>query len=133
MTNASGASISGHGTLGAGIYITGGVGTVTNAGSISGPNHHGGADGGRRKSFEPASGSISALGIGVFFKNQPGTLTNAGQITGTGTDGTGIYLENGGSATNTSTGTITGHKFGAFLEGGCHHACELWQHLGGDL
>ena len=39
-------------------------------------------------------------------------------ITGTGTHGTGVYLENGGSATNTSTGTITGHKFGAFLEGG---------------
>ena len=66
----------------------------------------------------PTSGSISALGVGVFFKNQAGTLTNAGQITGTGTDGTGIYLENGGSATNTSTGTITGHQFGAFLEGG---------------
>jgi hypothetical protein len=45
-------------------------------------------------------------------------VINAGQITATGTDGTGIYLENGGSATNTSTGTIIGNKFGAFLEGG---------------
>ena len=39
-------------------------------------------------------------------------------ISGTGTQGTGVYLENNGNVTNTSTGTITGQKFGAFIEGG---------------
>jgi hypothetical protein len=116
VTNASGASISGLATQGAGIFITGGAGTVANAGSIAGALAILMAAGGSLSNA--ASGSISALGVGVFFENQAGTLTNAGNITGTGTDGSGVYLENNGSVTNTSTGTITGHKFGAFLEGG---------------
>ena len=105
------------GGVGAGVFITGAVGTVTNSGGISAVKFGVLVAAGGSVSNAMA-GSISSGDIGVFLQNQAGTVTNAGNISGTGTQGTGVYLENNGSVTNTSTGTITGQKFGAFIEGG---------------
>ena len=118
VTNASGASISGQGTFGRRRLHHRRCRHGHQCGQHFGTQPSRGADGGRRNSFERSRPApFRHWASACFSKNQPGTVTNAGHITGTGTDGTGIYLENGGSATNTSTGTITGHKFGAFLEG----------------
>ena len=117
VTNFSGGSISSTGSSGAGVFITGAVGTLTNSGGISAVKF--GvlvAAGGSVSNSQ--GGTITAGDIGVFLQNQAGTVTNAGNISGTGTQGTGVYLENNGNITNTSTGTITGQKFGAFIEGG---------------
>jgi len=117
VTNLSGGSISSTGSSGAGVFFTGGTGTLTNSGGISAVKFAVLVSAGGNVS-NTQSGSISAGDIGVFLQNQAGTVTNAGFISGTGTQGTGVYLENNGNVTNTSTGTITGQKFGAFIEGG---------------
>ena len=117
VTNTSGASISGsHG--GAGIYITGAAGTVTNAGAISGGYHglfitNGGSI------SNAASGFISGTHNGIVFKNQAGTITNSGTISGGSSGGTGVYLKANSSAnvTNTSTGTISA-AYGIFATSG---------------
>ena len=116
VMNAANASISSSGN-GAGVYIAGAAGTVTNAGAVSAV-YHGVFMAAGGSVSNAASGSISGQHNGVLFKNQAGTVTNSGNISGTGSGGTGVYLQNSGAVTNTSTGTITGHQFGAFVEGG---------------
>ena len=54
----------------------------------------------------------------MFFHNQPGVLTNSGSINATGVNGAGVYLENDGTVTNNAGASMTGAKFGAFIEGG---------------
>jgi adhesin HecA-like repeat protein len=117
LTNASGASISGSGT-GVGVYISGGVGTVTNAGSITGA-YHGMFITSGASVTNATSGFISGPHNGIVFKNQAGTISNSGTISGTGSGSTGIYLESNASAniTNTSSGTISG-SFGIFATAG---------------
>ena len=114
VTNTSGASISGHG--GAGIYITGALGTVTNAGAISGYQGLFITNGGSISNA--TSGSISGTHNGIVFKNQAGTITNSGKVSGTGSGGTGLYLQTNSTVTNTSTGSISGGSFGIFATAG---------------
>ncbi|MBV8449684.1 MAG: hypothetical protein JO124_17035 [Hyphomicrobiales bacterium] len=116
VTNASSASISSSGN-GAGVYIAGALGTVSNAGTVSAV-YHGIFMAAGGSVSNASSGSISGQHNGILFRNQAGTVTNAGNVSGTGSGGTGVYLQSNGSVTNTSTGTITGHQFGAFIEGG---------------
>ena len=133
VTNASGASISGLGTLGAGVFITGGVGTVTNAGSISGPNHHGVLIAGGGSLSNAASGSISALGVGVFFE-EPGRHAHERGPDYRDRDGRHRHLS--GERRQRHQRLDRDHHGPQVrrLPGGrFHHACELWQHFGGDL
>jgi hypothetical protein len=116
VVNYAGATISGAGAGGAGVFITGASGTVTNYGSIAGNNNIGVllSDGGTVAN----QGSISGSNTGVFIKNALGTVTNDGVIMTVGSNGAGVYIQNGGQLTNAASGTITGSQFGAFLEGG---------------
>jgi hypothetical protein len=116
ITNASGATISSAGTMGAAVYTTGGATNVTNSGNVTSANHGFLIEAGGTVTNN-AGASISVVNTGVFFKVLPGTVLNSGNISGTGMSGTGVYLENSGNVTNTSTGTISGALFGAFLEG----------------
>ncbi len=133
VTNASGASISGLGTLGAGVFITGGVGTVTNAGSISGPNHHGGADRGRRQSFERHVRVHFGTGRRRLFR-EPGR--DADECGPDYRDRDGRHRHLSGERRQRHEHLDRDHHGPQVrrLSGGrLHHACELWQHLGGDL
>jgi hypothetical protein len=98
VTNQAGATISGsviHGvygyySVGTGILVAGGAGTVTNAGDIAGFSY---------------GVQLQAGGI----------VTNSGTISG-GFEG--IDLTAGGSVTNKAGGTISGGGFGVFLSAG---------------
>ena len=83
---------------------------MTNSGNVSSSNHGFLIEAGGTVTNNTRA-SITAVNAGVFFKVQPGTVNNSGNISGTGTSGTGVYLENNGNITNTSTGTITGAVF----------------------
>ncbi|MBV9247810.1 MAG: S-layer family protein [Acetobacteraceae bacterium] len=116
VNNEKGAVISGAGTSGAGVFVTGDLGTVTNHGSIAGNLAHGVliAAGGTLSN----DGTITGFRSGVFFQKQAGTLINSGSISANDPlTAAGVYLENGGAVTNTSVGSISGARFGVFLEG----------------
>jgi fibronectin-binding autotransporter adhesin len=112
VTNQSGGSISGY----AAVDVTGGVGTVTNAGSITGR-------------VSVASGSINNETGGILttsgkdalaaFAGNGGSVTNAGTITNSGYAGAAVAIAGGGTVTNSgkisATGTLgigvyTGHR-----------------------
>ena len=85
---------------------------MTNSGNVTASNHGFLMEAGGTVTNN-AGASITVGNTGVFFKVQHGTVINSGNISGTGTSGTGVYLENNGNITNTSTGTITGAVFSA--------------------
>jgi hypothetical protein len=114
ITNKPGGSISG---IGFGVFITGAAGTVANSGNITSTKYsavdltHGGSV------TNAAGASIVGGSNGVAFgtAGTAGTVTNSGNISASGA---AVYLQNGGSVTNNSAGTISGKQYGAFLEGG---------------
>jgi hypothetical protein len=117
VTNSKNAFISGAGTNGAGIFITGGLGTVDNRGSISsGGSNLGILLTGGGTISNAASATVSGGSTGVFVSGGAASLQNSGHITATGT--TGVDFEAGGSVTNAVHGTISGGSFGVFLAGG---------------
>ena len=118
VTNQAGASISGQGANGAGIFVMGGHATVTNGGSISGPNHHGILINAGGTVTNSKAGSNQRQHTGVFMQSVHRLDQQRRHISSNGSDGTAAYLESGGSITNLTGGTITGAKFGAFIEAG---------------
>jgi Tryptophan-rich Synechocystis species C-terminal domain len=122
VTNNVGGSISGLGALGAGlgsgagVYITGAAGTVTNNSTISGVAYgvglgHGG--------LVTNTSSITGGEDGVIVQGAIGTIANTGNITATVDDGVALFA--GGSVTNASGASISGQGTlgaGVFITGG---------------
>ena len=113
VTNTSGASISGNKF---GVFVTGGTGSVTNTGAITGPYGIALEAGG--SVVNNSGGSISGSTSAVFFSGGAGTITNAGVISAAASGGTGADIEGGGSVINNSGGTLSGANFGVFVSGG---------------
>ncbi len=109
VTNNAGGTISGLGPLGAGlssgagVYIGGATGTVTNNSSISGVAYGVALGAG---GMVTNSSSITGGEDGVTIHGTAGTIANSGNITGTVDDGIGLFA--GGSVTNASGGSISG-------------------------
>ena len=117
--NAGTATISSFG--GVGVYITGGAGTIFNAGNIlNAGGTHNAIDllTGGHLTNAPTGTISSSADVGVYIKGAAGTVVNAGQISAGGTH-TGVNLHNGGSVTNQVGGTISStYGFGVYLTGG---------------
>ena len=104
VTNESSGSISGY----AGVMIEGGVGTVTNAGSITG----------QAVGVHVASGSVNnelggTLGISgisalTVYVGHGGSVTNAGTITNPGSGIAAVAIGGGGTVTNSGRISATG-------------------------
>jgi len=97
-----------------GVYITGGSGTVTNAGDIHTTTLQGNGidleDGGTI--INTGTGSIYGDFSGISVYTAAATITNAGSIGAIGLNGYGIYLGDGGTITN--TGSIVGSNVGVY-------------------
>jgi len=117
VQNNVGGTITGAGAGGAGIFITGGAGTITNSGSIADVDHFGIllSSG---KVTNSATGSILGSVAGIAVNAGAGTITNAGSIISTAASGAGIDLEAGGSVANSRGGSVSGGNFGVFITGG---------------
>jgi len=121
VTNNAGGSISGLGPLGAGmgsgagVYIAGAAGTVTNHSTISGAAYGVGLAAG---GLVTNTAAITGGEDGVIAAGAAGTIANYGHITATVDDGIGLFA--GGNVTNASGATIsaTGTKgAGVFVAG----------------
>ncbi|SED63446.1 protein of unknown function [Rhizobiales bacterium GAS188] len=122
VTNNVGGSISGLGALGvglssgAGVYITGAAGTVTNHSTISGVAYGVGFGAG---GLVTNTSSITGGEDGVIIQGAIGTVANSGTILATVDDGVALFA--GGSVTNASGASITGLGTlgaGIFITGG---------------
>ncbi|HXR90523.1 MAG TPA: hypothetical protein VN750_09590 [Steroidobacteraceae bacterium] len=107
VSNVAGGSIvglgaAGHGDAsGAGVFITGGAGTVANAGRISGTGYGVALDAGGRVTN---TGSIVGGEDGVKIQGAIGTVANSGSIVATLDDGIALFA--GGTVTNAAGGRI---------------------------
>jgi hypothetical protein len=120
--------VSGSITAGAaGVVIGGAAGTVINDGHIAATSTLGGKVAGCVLSAggsvtNAASASISASSAtGVYITGGAGTVVNDGSIADTGTTGTtgsGVLLNSGGSVTNASSASIKGLANGVRIQGG---------------
>ncbi|SHM81545.1 beta strand repeat-containing protein [Bradyrhizobium lablabi] len=120
VTNDVGGSISGLGALGAGlgfgagVYITGAAGTVTNRSTISGAAYGVGLGAG---GLVTNTSSITGGEDGAIVQGAIGTIANFGKITATVDDGVALFK--GGSVTNASGASISGAGgAGIFITGG---------------
>jgi hypothetical protein len=122
VTNNVGGSISGLGALGAGlgsgagVYVTGAAGTVTNHSTISGVAYGVGLGAG---GLVTNTSSITGGEDGVIVQGAIGTIANSGNITATVDDGVALFA--GGSVTNASGASISGQGTlgaGIFITGG---------------
>jgi Bacterial Ig-like domain len=93
--------------------------TITSAGSVKATAS--GADAidgpaGTNWSITNAGTISSSQRYGVSFKGSGGSIVNSGTISGnSGSSGYGVDFENGGTITNTSTGTISGGEDAIFV------------------
>jgi hypothetical protein len=121
VTNQVGASI----TANTGIYISGGLGLVTNAGAIASylakSNGSVGVnlkDGGRVNN--QATGTIEITGpvgaVGVEISGARGKIDNLGAIGASGEQSVGVWLDAGGTIAN--SGRISGARYGIYFQGG---------------
>jgi len=117
VTNNTGATIAGAGFGGAGVFITGGSGTIANSGSIADADHLGILLSSGQVT-NTTSGSISGSIAAVTINAGAGTVINDGSMISTATSGAGIDFEAGGSVANTGKGFISGGNFGLFISGG---------------
>ena len=108
VTNLAGGTLSGS-TFG--VFLTGGSGTVTNTGTISG-----GADGinfaGSGNVTNNSGGSISGVTFGVLTTNALATVSNSGSISGS----KAVGLEAGGSLINVASASISGQIDGVHAQ-----------------
>ncbi|MCW3475507.1 hypothetical protein OL599_13060 [Rhodovastum sp. RN2-1] len=104
VSNAAGASITGQGTQGAGIYISGGASTVTNSGTISGIDYA--VDLAAGGNVVNNAGATITSHRGVNILGGTGTVNNSGSIAGT--TSFGVRLQAGGQVTNAAGGSISG-------------------------
>src|SRR5580700_9603630 len=104
INNYAGGSISGAGY---GAFVTGALGTIVNAGKITGVTLYGIAlnDGG--SIHNAATGSITGPNAGVSLANQSATVLNDGSISATGSSGAAIMISAGGAVTNDSGATLS--------------------------
>ncbi len=122
ISNAAAGSISASGTVGggfavgAGIYITGALGTATNYGAITGGGYGiAMAAGGSVTNLATITGGEDA----VIVTNAAGTLDNQGRLVATVDDGVGLFA--GGSVSNAAGAFISGAGTlgaGVFITGG---------------
>jgi uncharacterized protein with beta-barrel porin domain len=102
------------GTVG---VLANGVGTVTNAGSISG-GFQGVVLSVGGSVTNQSGGVIASYYAGILVTGAAGTVTNAGTITATSSlGGEGVFLNAGGSVTNQAGGGITGFSDGVGVTG----------------
>ncbi|MBW0005827.1 MAG: VCBS repeat-containing protein [Hyphomicrobiales bacterium] len=113
LTNDSGGSISGGAF---GVFTNGGLGSVTNSGSISGAQGVHFAAGGTVFNNSPSTITGQSAGVQVF--NAAGNVFNGGHISATGTGSAALDLEAGGSVTNDAGATVSGAAFGVFITNG---------------
>jgi hypothetical protein len=121
VTNNVGGSISGLGALGAGlgsgagVFIAGAAGTVTNHSTISGAAYGVGFGAG---GLVTNTSSITGGEDGVIVQGAIGTIANSGTIIATVDDGVALFA--GGSVTNASGASISGSNVGAgiYITGG---------------
>ncbi len=99
-----------------GIYVVGGIGTISNSGTIEGTGTSGNGVGLGAGGSVGNTGLIEGPGYGAQITGGIGTISNSGTIKGTGTSGNGVRLEAGGSVTNASAGRISGGA-GVFILG----------------
>jgi hypothetical protein len=119
ITNSATGSIQGSlvGPIAAGVFIKGGSGNLQNDGVVIG-NKFGvdlSAGGSVTNGAGDASANISGASFGLFVNGNPATVTNYGTIDGAGAGSVGADLEQGGSVTNNSGGTISGSVVGVFI------------------
>lgn len=117
VTNDTGGTIAGAGPGGAGIFITGGTGTVVNSGSVADVDHLGILLG-SGKITNTSTGSISGSIAAITINAGAGTVINDGSVVSTAAGGAGIDLEASGSVANTGHGSVSGGNFGVFIGGG---------------
>jgi collagen type I/II/III/V/XI/XXIV/XXVII alpha len=114
VTNAAGGTISGFYD---GIRAVNAAATVTNDGSIDGPQNYAIRLGANGVIVNTANGRLTGGSDGVLFDGVNASFNNAGFVFGAGTYratiGSGAYLSNGGMVTN--TGILSGKLFGVGL------------------
>ena len=113
VTNAAGGSI--LGSL-AGVFVNGGVATLTNSGSIGATGGAGADIEGGGSVTNNSAASISGSGFGIFITGGSGLVANYGSLSGGGNSG--VFLATGGSVTNATSGSISGDVAGVFTNGG---------------
>ncbi|MCW3473268.1 alkaline phosphatase family protein [Limobrevibacterium gyesilva] len=105
------ASITGKG---AGLFINGGVGTLSNAGLVS-ASGGAGADIEAGGSVSNASGGlIAGSTFGVFISGGSGTVSNVGSVRGAAYGG--VLLAAGGSVTNVAGASVRGGHNGVYVQ-----------------
>ena len=104
LTNSgTGALISGadYGIVAFGQYLT-----LVNSGRISGGSGGGVYLGAGATLTNSATAQIAGAASGILANNDPIYVVNEGTIAGTGTGGTGVDVESGGTLTNSGTGAL---------------------------
>jgi hypothetical protein len=99
-----------------GVFLTGGLGAVTNDGSITGA--HGVSLNGGGSVTNDANAFINGQIAGVAVSGTAGTLKNAGSISAAAAGGAGVDFESGGNVKNLAGGLISGATYGVFVIGG---------------
>jgi hypothetical protein len=100
-----------------GVFIHNGSGTITNEGTIAGAHGINLAGGGTVNNTSSVTGATA----GVNAQTIAASVSNSGEITATETGGAAIQFASGGAVTNLGTGSISGAKYGVFVQSGCQH------------
>ncbi len=121
VVNYAGGILTGQGVISGyrGVDVSGGPGSITNAGLIIGLGKPGVDLAGGGVVVNTESGTITTQGTAdaVYTNTAPGSVLNAGLITAPKTSYNAVGLHNGGYAMNAVTGTIVSAKRGIFADG----------------